>query len=260
MRRTSQWAVSFLCTSTLGLLAIGSMAAGQPIAAFSGEVLSGEAPFTVAFDARASASPGTTLTRHLWVFGDGSTGSGKQVTHVYTVRGRYEVTLVVMNGQGASAMQTGIVDLEYTDSVLLAGIDVGNAAPEFTLQDLHGDPVSLSDQLGRVVILLFWASWCGPCKELLPELVEAVQGHEDDEVIILGVTIDTKSTDALAYLSANRMSEVIGLWGSLEDARAVQETFQAVAMPYVYVLDRAGIIRFAGKPPNPVGAMIEPWL
>lgn len=63
-------------------------------------------------------------------------------------------------------------------------------APVFTLQDLEGNQVSLSDYRGKLVFVNFWATWCGPCRMEIPHFVELVDKYGDDGFAILGITVD----------------------------------------------------------------------
>lgn len=64
------------------------------------------------------------------------------------------------------------------------------AAPDFTLRTLDGDVFRLSDQLGRVVVLNFWATWCPPCREEIPEFIELQDEFGKDRVLFVGVSLD----------------------------------------------------------------------
>ena len=66
----------------------------------------------------------------------------------------------------------------------------GQPAPDFTLDDLQGQSVSLSDFRGQAVFLDFWASWCGPCIEALPHLEEIKQRTRDQKVVFLNISLD----------------------------------------------------------------------
>jgi peroxiredoxin len=66
----------------------------------------------------------------------------------------------------------------------------GKPAPEFALQDEHGKTVRLSDYKGKVVILDFWATWCGPCKIEIPWFIEMQRKYKDKGFTVIGVSMD----------------------------------------------------------------------
>ncbi len=63
-------------------------------------------------------------------------------------------------------------------------------APDFTLEDLQGNEISLSSLTGKVVFLNVWATWCDPCKDEIPHFIEAYDQHKDKGLEIIGVSID----------------------------------------------------------------------
>src|SRR5438445_9990081 len=71
-----------------------------------------------------------------------------------------------------------------------AGFSEVKAAPEFTLKDVNGNTVKLSDFRGKVVVLNFWATWCAPCKRELPDLVALSREMADRNVKFIGVSTD----------------------------------------------------------------------
>ena len=66
----------------------------------------------------------------------------------------------------------------------------GSAAPDFSLPQLNGQPLQLSSYQGRVVLLDFWATWCTPCREEIPQLVELQNKYRDQGMQIIGVSMD----------------------------------------------------------------------
>ena len=83
---------------------------------------------------------------------------------------------------------------EYTEVVEevvreASKIKPGQPAPDFTLDDLQGQSVSLSDFKGQAVFLDFWASWCGPCIEAVPHLEELKQQTRDQKVVFLNISL-----------------------------------------------------------------------
>lgn len=63
-------------------------------------------------------------------------------------------------------------------------------APEFTLEDLNGNKISLSDLKGKVIFLNFWATWCPPCKAEIPHFIEAYKEYKDQGMEIIGISVD----------------------------------------------------------------------
>jgi len=133
-------------------------------------------------------------------------------------------------------------------------------APLFTLRSLDGDDVSLVNYRGSVVILDFWASWCGPCKKTLPELQALGEIYADCGVLLLIVSFDKSEEIACDYLIENGFATANVLWGSLDEARAVKDLFGIVSITHTFVIDRAGYIRYSGHPASLTPDEIEPWL
>ena len=66
-------------------------------------------------------------------------------------------------------------------------------APDFKLLTLNGEEVKLTDYSGKIVILDFWATWCGPCRKGIPDLV-SIQNEYKDELVVIGISLDQPST------------------------------------------------------------------
>ena len=70
-----------------------------------------------------------------------------------------------------------------------------NKAPDFTLPNIEGEKVSLSDYKGKVVIIDFWATWCAPCRKGIPDLI-SIQNDYKDDVVVIGISLDQQNTKA----------------------------------------------------------------
>ncbi|MBV8807571.1 MAG: TlpA family protein disulfide reductase [Acidobacteriaceae bacterium] len=115
------------------------------------------------------------------------------------------------------------------------------AAPDFKLKDADGQTVSLSDYRGKVVLLNFWATWCGPCALEIPWFEEFEQQYKSHGFEVLGVSMDDDGWSAVKpYIAAHKMNyrillgndSVAQLYGGLD------------ALPTTFILDREGRIAF----------------
>ncbi len=122
---------------------------------------------------------------------------------------------------------------------LLAELKPGEMFPELTTFKLEG---KLPDELkGKVVIVDFWASWCGPCKESFPVLNELKKKYADRGLVIIAVNVDEERADMETFLKANPATFTV-----VRDAgqKLVPKT-GIKTMPSAFVLDGEGKVRFA---------------
>jgi cytochrome c biogenesis protein CcmG/thiol:disulfide interchange protein DsbE len=115
---------------------------------------------------------------------------------------------------------------------------IGTAAPDFTIQD-SDRKVALSDFHGKVVVLNFWASWCAPCVEEMPSLLQLQQRFKDKGVAVVGVSIDV---DGDAYHRFLKDYKIDFLTVRDPDQRT-SNLYGSFKWPETYVIDRNGIVR-----------------
>lgn len=113
-------------------------------------------------------------------------------------------------------------------------------APNFSLKDLSGKTINLSDFKGKVVLLNFWAVWCVPCEAEIPELVKWQQEYQSDGLQIIGVTYPpTNKVKVRSFARKMKINYPI-LFGS----KKTKELFDSGEnLPYSVVIDREGIIK-----------------
>ena len=98
------------------------------------------------------------------------------------------------------------------------GLRVGEPAPRATLVDLDGKSWVTSDLQGKVVILTFWATWCGPCREELPLLSAYSAAHESEGLIVLGFCLDERDSLAEVRKVAGSLHFPVGLLANSQAA------------------------------------------
>jgi len=225
-------------------LAIGFPASarnGPPIADFVRHAAP-TALLAVTFDASTSIDPEDAIARYLWSFGDGSSGSGRVVTHTYAQAGYYVVELVVLDDRGVSDALSALVDLSEPSGAYSLGSGMGNAALPFVLPNLEGRLVAPADHRGQVVILEFWASWCLPCHDAMAAIKQLAE--RTDGVHVLAISLDRYEERLRSFLEGMDVSNVEVLWGSREQADRVKELYGVGEIPHIVILDRRGVIRF----------------
>lgn len=113
-------------------------------------------------------------------------------------------------------------------------------APDFSLPSNQGAPISLSSLKGQVVMVNFWASWCGPCREEFPLMEDIYKRYKPVGFTILAVNIDTKQKHAEKMLG-----EVPVTFPVVFDTKnKISEQYELESMPSTFMVDRKGKIRF----------------
>ena len=87
------------------------------------------------------------------------------------------------------------------------------SAPDFTLSDLEGNPISLNKLKGKVVLLNFWGTWCGPCRKEIPDFIKLAEKYKDNGLEIIGITLTSgKFIDESMFAFSKSAGEKHG-WG-----------------------------------------------
>jgi peroxiredoxin len=118
---------------------------------------------------------------------------------------------------------------------------VGQMAPEFSQADTSGNPISLSSLRGKYVLIDFWASWCGPCRQENPNIVKAYAAYKDKGFDILGVSLDQQKSDWLKAIETDKL-----YWNQVSDLKYwendVAKLYGIQSIPASFLLDKEGRI------------------
>ncbi len=115
---------------------------------------------------------------------------------------------------------------------------VGAPAPDFVLTNLDGQQVRLSDLKGRVVLLNFWATWCGPCEAEMPAIQDRYTTFKGQGLVVLGINQDEDAETVRAFVERLGLSFTI----LLDPGAVVGELYRARGLPMTFIVDRDGQI------------------
>lgn len=153
---------------------------------------------------------------------------------------RTYTALYLLIGAGALLLLAAVVAAAFIlKSPAGTGVKVGQQAPGFTLTSLEGRAVNLSDYRGQVVLLDFWATWCGPCRAELPYLQTLQSQYRAQGFAVVAVSVDADASAVAPFLRANRLALV----ALLDPRNEVGRLYRVNSIPRTFVLDRRGIVR-----------------
>jgi len=125
--------------------------------------------------------------------------------------------------------------------VVLERVEPGKVAPDFTMNDPEGNPVTLSQLRGKVVLIDFWASWCGPCRKENPNVVAAYKKYHEKGFDIIGVSLDRDMTSWKKAIADDNLT-----WTHVSDLQywnsAVGKQYGIMSIPSNLLLDKNGVI------------------
>jgi peroxiredoxin len=125
-------------------------------------------------------------------------------------------------------------------AALAAGGDAGGPAPAFELTNLAGQPGTLSEYKGQVVMVNFWATWCGPCQQEMPLLDQMYKKYKPAGFTLIGVNVDKEAPAVKELLARKPVSFPV----LLDPANQVSKAYHVDEMPSSVIIDRKGQIRY----------------
>jgi len=116
--------------------------------------------------------------------------------------------------------------------------ETGQEAPDFSLELLNGDIITLSELRGKVVFINFWATWCGPCVEELPDIQKLAESADyAGDLVILAINCGEQKEKVAEFIEKNNYSFNVGV-----DGGEIQDLYPTLGIPYTVIINADGII------------------
>jgi peroxiredoxin len=148
----------------------------------------------------------------------------------------------LLNGLDTTLTKVQIIKDLKERVVVMKTVAIGQRAPDFTLNDVNGSPVSLSSKIGSKLLLIdFWAAWCGPCRAENPNVVKVYKEFNKKGFDVFGVSLDRTKKDWVQAIAKDNLT-----WTHVSDlqywASAPAKLYAVSAIPANFLLDEKGII------------------
>ena len=134
-------------------------------------------------------------------------------------------------------------------------LSAGETAPDWQLSDAEGKLHSLSEYRGKIVVMDFWATWCGPCKEVMPRMQKLYERYQDKEVVVLGVN-SWENNDPVALMKKKHYG-----YGLLLKGEEIAEAYKVTILPVVYIIGADGRVMYSheGVDDKNLASLIEKY-
>jgi len=125
-------------------------------------------------------------------------------------------------------------------SVASSAVAPATTAPDFTLRTMDGPNLRLQEQRGRVVMLNFWATWCGPCRQEMPHLNRLYEKYRASGFVLLGVNVDEDPRNAADVAAKLGLKFPV----LLDTDKKVSRLYELATMPSTVLIDRDGRVKY----------------
>ncbi len=141
-----------------------------------------------------------------------------------------------------------IVILAKYTSTSNSSVENVRPAPQFSLANLDGKNVSLKDFADKVMVVDFWATWCGPCREEIPHLNKLYENYRGKGLVVVGISMDAEGPEVVKQFAKELRMEYPVVMG---DENVQQDFGGIVGLPTTFIIDRKGNIvkKYTGYQP-----------
>jgi len=171
---------------------------------------------------------------------------------------KINLRLVVVVAGILSAIAIFIIYALVGASSAPATTNIGDVAPDFSTITPTGEPIRLSDFRGKVVLLNFWATWCGPCRIEMPLFERLYAQTDQNNIVILAVNNRETSEQVTKFAEQIRLTFPL----AMDESGAIQDQYSVGAYPMTYVIDTNGVIvdiHYGVFTPAQMQAVVDEW-
>jgi len=146
---------------------------------------------------------------------------------------RVMLVIILLSVLTSGLVMTGCI------STSTQGVEVGNLAPDFQLQSLAGQTISLGDLQGKPVLINFWATRCPPCRGEMPYIQEIYEEWSGNGLVVLAINIGESSSSVEGFMQSNGLSFTV----LLDTKQNVAQKYNIQYIPTTFFIDKDGIIQ-----------------
>jgi len=165
---------------------------------------------------------------------------------------RYQLRIVKTEPEAALSLpddasaESPLIDLAETGRDALTarnaeiGLEIGNLAPDFSAMSITGEAIALSNFEGKITIINFWGSWCGPCRREMPILQELYEVYENQGMTIVGLAVNDTLEDVEAFRDEFDLTFPL----ALDNGSSISNLYNITSQPSTLIVDADGVIVF----------------
>jgi peroxiredoxin len=164
------------------------------------------------------------------------------LAQILMVTGKYDESEKILKSIIAKNEDPDLTAAAKAGLAMMA-IRPGQKPPAITAKDLTGNALTLDQYAGKVLLIDFWATWCGPCREEMPNVKKIYSQYKDQGFAILGISLDRDQTELDKYIKEQSIE-----WPQVfEGGQDIAEKYSVTTIPHMLLLDRQGVIRYMDK-------------